>query len=244
MHMKKPWAITSDKFLTKEQVSRLIAHLTEQRDLSIARGHQNLQPIRDYYLIRSILETGVRVHECALLVNRDFAGQKLTIRRGKGGKPRTILLTKGTSYMLKEWLSLKEKFSLSTDTESPLFPSRYGQKYTTRGIQKRVESIFGTLGFPENLSTHSLRHTNCSLLLESKRVGLPTVRDNLGHSSLSITNLYAHSVGNLDDVELFLPSSSQNCEKDELEKPKRKLTSRSVVGNFLRNANLNRRDGR
>ena len=81
-------------------IEQLLKHLTEQRDLAIARGCRNLQPIRDYYLIRVMLETGVRVQECCDLVDSDFSGHKLIVRCGKGGKSRTILLTRATANLI------------------------------------------------------------------------------------------------------------------------------------------------
>jgi integrase len=49
-------------------------------------SHKSSQKIRDYYMIRSLLETGVRVAEFCALVNSDIQGQRLLVRCGKGGK--------------------------------------------------------------------------------------------------------------------------------------------------------------
>ena len=233
---RKHWTITSDKFLSSVQIKRLLEYLTEQRDLAIARGCRNLQPIRDYYLIRAMLETGVRVQECCDLVDSDFNGHKLIVKCGKGGKSRTILLTRATANLIKEWVALKSKLSLPSGEAVPLFPSRLGSHYCTRGVQKRVKIIFGTLQFPQRLSCHSLRHTNCSLLLESKKVSLPTVRDNLGHHSLTVTNLYAHACGSIDDVDLFKGPSSDNCQKAEPGMNLKSVSIGNVTGQFLRKA--------
>ena len=88
---KKKWVITSDKFLTLEQVEELKKHLLNRRDLGIARG-SDTQAIRDYYAIRAMLETGLRVSEFCDLLNEDLNGTKLNVKLGKGNKPRTILL--------------------------------------------------------------------------------------------------------------------------------------------------------
>jgi integrase len=233
----KRWQITSDKFLSLDQIEALKAYLLNGRDLAIARGN-NPQAIRDYYAILTILETGLRVFEFCALSNGDFQGLKLAVRRGKGNKPRTVLLTRATANMFKEWVTVKARLGHSLDHDAPLFPSRYGKAYTTRGVQKRVKIIFLALGFPSSLSVHSLRHTYCSLLLASGKVGIATVKENLGHHSIAVTNLYAHAVGDLSEVELYPVSSSQNTDLSELESVPKAKKSNSSVSAYLRNVNL------
>ncbi len=230
---KNRWSITSDKFLTEEQVAALLELLTQGRDLAIARGN-NAQGIRDYYTLRALLESGLRVFEFCALVNSDFNGHKLTVQHGKGNKRRTVLLTKGTALMLKEWQTVKLKLGLDSSLSGPMFPSRYNRHYTTRGVQKRVKEIFWVLRFSEQLSVHSLRHTYCSMLLASGKVGLATVKENLGHHSIAVTNLYAHAVGDLSGVELYSDGSSYNPVFSELEPPKPMSKAFKPIASFLK----------
>ncbi|MDR3606250.1 MAG: tyrosine-type recombinase/integrase [Oligoflexia bacterium] len=199
---KKKWAITSDKFLTLEQVEALKNHLTSRRDLAIARGNDP-QAIRDYYTIRAMLETGLRVSEFCDLLNEDLNGTKLNVKLGKGGKPRTILLTRSTLQFFKEWQTVKARLGHDLSPQAPFFPSRYNKKYTRSGAQRRVKIVFAELRFPFRLSAHSLRHTYCSLLLSSGKVGIGAIRDNMGHHSIAVTNLYSHAIGDLSEIELY-----------------------------------------
>lgn len=234
---KTKWLITSDKFLSLEQVGRLKTHLLNRRDLAFARANDT-QAIRDFYAILALLESGLRVSEFCALTNGDIHGLKLAVRKGKGDKPRTVLLTRTTANMFKEWVTLKPHLGHSLDRTAPLFPSRYGTAYTTRGVQKRVKMIFAALAFPAQLSVHSLRHTYCSLLLASGKVGIATVKENLGHHSIAVTNLYAHAVGDLSEIELYPTASSQ---KAELSEPRTKGSvkkSSDSVSTFLRNVNF------
>lgn len=232
------WTITGDKFLNLEQVSALIESLLNRRDLALARRNDK-QGVRDYYMVRTLLESGLRVFEFCDLRQSDFQGQKLTVRHGKGGKPRTVLLTKATSNMLKEWIAIKPKLGFSIDLTSPLFPSRFNSPYTTRGAHKRIKIIFATIGLPKHLSVHSLRHTYCSLLLASGKVGITTVKENLGHHSIAVTNLYAHAVGRIeDDVELYMAPSSENFEYSELPRTTSSRKSNVSTPRLLRSRNF------
>ena len=236
---KKQWIITPDKFLSTEQVRHVVEHLLARRDLAAVRAN-NPQAIKDYYMVRALLESGLRCFEFCDLALMDFNGHKVTVRRGKGGKPRTVVLTKATALMLNEWRSVREQRGFSTDPSTPLFPSRYGTPYTTRGVQKRIEQIFAATGLPENLSTHSTRHTYCSHLLETGKVGLGTVKENMGHSSIATTNLYSHAVAKLDGVELYETPSSHFYQKDELGGQLRGKKANDFVKTISRKANLKR----
>jgi integrase/recombinase XerD len=213
---KRRWFITSDKFLTKEQVDQLSDYLMTKRDLAIARTN-NRQAIKDFYIVRTFLESGLRVFEFCALVNSDLLGHRLHVRHGKGDKPRTVLLTKAASLLLKEWLEVKSKLGLSVDPLAPMFESRFKKAYTTRGIQKRIKIAFKAVGLPIHLSVHSLRHTYCSFLLASGKVGIATVKENLGHHSITVTNLYAHAIGDLSHVELYSTPSSEKAQLSELQ---------------------------
>lgn len=65
--------------------------------------------VRDYYLLRTMLETGLRVFEIAALRVSDFRSGALIVRSGKGGKKRNVLLAKSTQKMLAEFVKLKGK---------------------------------------------------------------------------------------------------------------------------------------
>ena len=234
---RRRWGITSEKFLSTDQVSALVTAMTRERDLAIAR-EKNVQAIRDYYGVRVLLESGLRVFEFCALLNGDFNGLKLAVRHGKGDKPRTVLLTRATGNVLREWLIVKERLGHDLNPAAPLFPSRYGTIYTTRGVQKRVKLIFKSLGFPEHLSVHSLRHTNCSMLLASGKVGLATVRDNLGHHSIAVTNLYAHASTDLSGVELYPAPSAEKADFSEPGSSRGSKNSNNFVKTFLRKVNF------
>jgi site-specific recombinase XerD len=241
---KSSWRITADKFLSEEQVQRLLAYLLRERDLAFARD-ENLQAIRDYYMVHCLIGSGVRVAEFCKLSHADFNGQKLIVREGKGKKNRTILLTRKTMEVLREWTAVKERLALLTTPDAPLFPSRYDRRYSVRGVQKRIKLILAAAQLPTHYSVHSLRHTYCSMLLSTGRVGVQTARENMGHSTLAITNLYAHAIGKIDeDVELLSDRdpSAEKYQKDELSQPSRKKKANDLVSRFLGKANFKRND--
>ncbi|WP_417335347.1 tyrosine-type recombinase/integrase [Halobacteriovorax marinus] len=159
--------------------------------------------IRDFYLIHTFLETGLRVAELASLKAGDFQSKSLTVQNGKGGKRRTVILSQATQKMLKQFLKIKKQILCEPTTcDAPLFISERKSHYTTRGIRKRIKFWFSKCNLPENLSCHSCRHTYVSHLIAAG-VDLQTVRANVGHASLGTTSLYGYAVKEELGIELY-----------------------------------------
>ena len=213
------WTVTKDKFLTLEQVNSLYKKLEDTKDISLQRSVNDVY-IRDYYIIRTLLETGVRVAELVALKVTDLVGNSLIVQNGKGGKKRNILLAIPTKRLLKEYLDVKVKvLNEPIDDNSPLFSSERKTPYTTRAIRKRVKYWFNRLGFSPTLSVHSCRHTYISHLM-ANGVDLATIRNNAGHSSLAVTSIYTHVVkDNLGDIDIY--NSSANSRKKNYYRRKR-----------------------
>jgi site-specific recombinase XerD len=208
----KNWIVTKDQFLTENEVRRLYSALRDAKDLAIQR-QSFFCHVRDYYLLRVLLESGLRVFELAALCISDYRGGSLIVQNGKGGKKRNVLLTKDTQKMIVEFLKIKEKVLREPiGVDDFLFLSERRKPYTTRGIRKRVKLWFEKIGISSNLSVHSCRHSYVSHMLAAG-VDLVTVRDNAGHSSLAVTSIYSHAVKNdLGELELF--SSEKNGKRN------------------------------
>ena len=211
--MSRNWTVTRDQFLTQDEIQRLYQVLRDAKDLAIQR-QRFLGHIRDYYILKVLLETGLRVFECAALRVSDYRSGSLIVRNGKGNKKRNVLLAKDTQKMLTEFLKIKSKvLKEPVGEEDYLFVSERLKPYTTRGIRKRVKHWFMKVGVSADLSCHSCRHSYVSHMLASG-VDIVTVRDNAGHSSLAVTSIYSHAVKNdLGDLELYSSDKvgKRNC---------------------------------
>ncbi len=197
------WSVSKNQFLSQEEVGLLYSTLSDAKDLATLRG-KPLSHIRDYYIIKTLLETGLRVFELTALKVSDFHNKALMVRKGKGGKKRTVLLSKGTQKVLKEFIKTKrEILKEPTHPEDFLFLSERKKPFTTRGVRKRVKHWFQKCNFGGDLSCHSCRHSYISHLMAAG-VDLPTIRENAGHSSLAVTSIYAHVVKeDLGDLDIY-----------------------------------------
>ena len=84
------WVLEPDKYLSKEQASRLLKTVEHRAELAKVKNQKTA--IRDYFVIHLALSTGLRVMEIAALNCGDlFLNERLCsvlVRRGKGGKKK------------------------------------------------------------------------------------------------------------------------------------------------------------
>ena len=189
------WILTPDKFLTENEVQKLRNSCINASDLARSKGR--FKPIRDWMIIDLALQAGLRVGEISNLEIRDLYIEKghshIYIRQGKGNKSR--LVTIGES--LRKHLRLFIRYRKS---QNPfLFASERSDQMTTSAIQKVVKNAMKIAGLPPNYSVHSLRHTYATLLYKSSGNNLRLVQQQLGHSSVQTTTVYANVMA--EDVE-------------------------------------------
>jgi len=79
-----------------------------------------------------------------------------------------------------------------------LFSNSRGEKLSKRTLQKSFKKCMKSVGLESHYSIHCLRHTYGSHLYKSSNHNLRLVQEQLGHSSIRTTQVYA----NLMDEEI------------------------------------------
>ena len=148
-------------------------------------------PLRDLSIIDLLYSTGIRVSECAsiLISNINFKNNSIKIL-GKGKKERIVLFGDKTKKNLMRYINQE-----NIQIDGYLFIS--GNKksknnyITTRTIYNIVKKYIKFISSNEKLGPHSLRHSFATHLLQTGS-DLMAIKDLLGHSSLSSTQIYTH----------------------------------------------------
>lgn len=130
-------------------------------------------------LIRLMYTTGLRISEALSLTPYHITGVEVYIR-GKGGKVRTVFLTK----------QIADELETLQRGESPFFSYDRGTAYY------RIKKAMVAAGFP-TAYPHSLRHTFTTTMLR-QGADISHVQRLLGHSNISTTARYTHLV--TDDI--------------------------------------------
>lgn len=154
---------------------------------------------RDLMLLTVLYDSGARVQELIDLLVRDVRlTQPTTITlKGKGRKVRHVPLMSRTAVLMKDYL--EEKHLTTTErSDHPLFFNSRNQKLTRAGvsyiIRKYVKAVKeeNLIIVPDKISPHVFRHTKAMHLLQAD-VNLVYIRDFLGHSSVTTSEVYARA---------------------------------------------------
>jgi integrase/recombinase XerD len=166
--------------------------LLEQPDTGKGKG------LRDLALLSLMYESAARVQEIIDLTPSSFFLQCKPFRvvlHGKGNKYRSVPLPEKEVQILKYYMTQTDLLNRENG-QKPLFPNNQGQKMTRNGVNNilakyaKIAKEKNANLIPDNLSSHSIRHSKAIQLLESK-VELIHIRDFLGHKSVVTTEIYA-----------------------------------------------------
>ena len=166
--------------------------------------------IYQYFLFRTLIETGIRIGEANALNWNDYDKslkhyqlQSRMIKKKKFGttknKENRIIFI--SDKLAKELFKLRTLQNANKIANSELYYTDYDFMFcnefgdplprsTTHNTMKYVTGKI--LGKGNELSIHKLRHTHATLLLESN-VPMKVIQERLGHKSEFITsNIYSH----------------------------------------------------
>jgi integrase/recombinase XerC len=150
---------------------------------------------RDLAIVETFYSTGMRLSELQGLdmQDLDLLGDQARVR-GKGRKERIVPLGRHAVTALRRYeLRRAEVLARCVGGDRrAVFISERGQRLSVRQIQNIVRSFLDAVAEEAGLSTHSLRHTFATHLLDAG-ADLMAVKELLGHASLSTTRIYTHT---------------------------------------------------
>lgn len=160
--------------------------------------------VRNNAILELFYSTGMRLSELRG-INRsdiDLLSQQVKVR-GKGRKERIIPVGDHASLALRNYESKRDELirqALKGADRTAFFLSNRGKRISLSAIQSSVTGFLDTIDEDAGLSTHSLRHTFATHLLDAG-ADLRAVQELLGHASISTTQIYTHtSVERLKEV--------------------------------------------
>ena len=160
-----------------------------------AAAENTLAGTRDLALLELLYGSGLRLAEVQGmdLSDLDLVGEQVKVR-GKGRKERIVPLTRATVTAVRRYEPRRAEALRSgvpiADRRALLLSVR-GRRLSRRGVQNIVQSMLAEVE-TEGLSTHSLRHSFATHMLDAG-ADLMAVKELLGHVSLSTTRIYTHT---------------------------------------------------
>lgn len=144
----------------------------------------NYTGIRDRALLLCLLDTGARAREfLALNINDvDFISGAIDIRKGKGGKSRTVFIGKKSRKALRAYMRLR------SDDSPALWATKDGGRLAIPSLRQVLTRHAEMAGIPTP-SAHDFRRSFALMMLRAK-VDIFSLQKLMGHSTLDVLKKY------------------------------------------------------
>lgn len=176
-------------FLTREQVESVFNSAEARAMEGGFAGVRNLAIVELFY------STGVRVSELQQvnMADIDLIAERLRVM-GKGRKERIVPVGRMAVGALRRYEPRRDEVlaRASKPDRRALFLGQTGKRLSVRQIQNIVVGFLDQVSEDSGLSTHSLRHSFATHLVDAG-ADLLAVKELLGHASLSTTQIYTHT---------------------------------------------------
>ncbi len=157
---------------------------------------------RDRLLLETGLGMGLRVSEITKLEvpDLDLEARTALVREGKGSKDRSVPIPDWLAVKLARWLAgrtLGFVFPGSGRRKTTDSGAWWGRRLSSRTVQRVIKRAATKAGLPgaedpRRVTPHKLRHSFATRALRAG-ADIIEVRDLLGHSSVSTTQVYLSS---------------------------------------------------
>lgn len=177
--LKKPFSFEEVPIKKKEK--QLPKVISKEKIKQIIELTDN---IKHRLIIKLLYSSGLRLQELINLKRKDidFERNILNVKKGKGNKDRTTLISENLK------MDLLKYYSNNIFKTEYVFEGR-NSKYSKKSVQKVLDLAGKKIGI--KVTPHMLRHSFATHLLEAG-TDIRHIQKLLGHSDLKTTEIYTH----------------------------------------------------
>jgi len=153
---------------------------------------EDFEAIRNRLIIELFYTSGMRRAELLnLKVNSYDPGSNTLKVLGKRNKERLLPVLSCTITLINKYLTERSRLETIVDAQTLILNSK-GQKVSESFVYRLINNYFSNVSGKVKKSPHVLRHSFATHLLNNG-ADLNSVKELLGHASLSSTQIYTHS---------------------------------------------------
>lgn len=185
---------------------------SEMNALQEQHFDEDFEGVRDRLIIEMLYTLGIRRAELLNIKvsSIDFYSQTLRVM-GKRNKERVIPMIGELVALLQKYLKIRQE--LFPNAGDVLMLLKNGNNLNETFVYRLINSYFRGITSKEKKSPHMLRHTFATHLL-NRGADLNSIKELMGHSSLSSTQVYTHSsLEQLKQVHLKAHPRNNNDEE-------------------------------
>lgn len=177
------------------KVAKVLPNYIDEKvieELMNAPKTNTIAGLRDRAILELFYSTGIRLSE---LVGLNFEniinGKQLIKVHGKGDNERLVPIGNQALIALNNYLEKTGRSLKTADKDAPIFVNSSSERISQRTVQRNVNMYLRLVTEGQHLGPHTLRHSFATHLLD-RGADLRAVKELLGHSSLSTTQIYTH----------------------------------------------------
>ncbi len=179
---------------TKRKIPDILDSNEIMQLLSQPNGN-DYKSIRDKAMIELLYATGIKVSELIELTVHDVNLQIGIIHTHNSKHERIVPIYPAANKHLSEYCTIARPALVQNNDVEHLFTNMNGQPMSRQGFWKIIKQYADRAGIKKDITPHTLRHSFAAHLLENG-AQLKDIKDMLGHSDISSTQIYAQLVKN------------------------------------------------
>ena len=161
-----------------------------KQTLNAKTSYQKRNALRDAAVIELLFATGMRISELCSLKTEDVNLWDRTILiYGKGSKERKVQI--GNDDVINILKKYKTDFEEEIQGCNYFFVNQNGRKMSEQSVRRMINKYTSLAAIDLHITPHMFRHTFATSLLEAD-VDIRYIQEILGHSSITVTEIYTH----------------------------------------------------
>lgn len=152
--------------------------------------YQRENALRDAAAIELLFATGMRISElCSLKIQDVNLYEGNILIYGKGSKERRIQI--GNEDVIRILTEYREHYQREINACGYFFVNQSAHALSDQAVRRMINKYTALAAIDLHITPHMFRHTFATSLLEAD-VDIRYIQEMLGHSSITITEIYTH----------------------------------------------------
>lgn len=177
------------KTIPLHTMEAFLSEIYKENSLS-STPYRKRRTLLDIAIAETLFSTGIRISELCNLKSSDIDLHDASIRiYGKGSKERIIQI--GNEDVIQLLKRYKNEFSAEILRSGYFFTNTNSLPVSDQSVRRMINKYCSLASISMHITPHMFRHTFATCLLEAG-VDIRYIQEMLGHSSITVTEIYTH----------------------------------------------------
>lgn len=177
------------KTIPLHTVKNLLSTMYQEYSLS-STAYRKKRVLLDIAILETLFATGMRISELCNLKSSDVDMHDAVIRiYGKGAKERIIQI--GNEDVIRLLQCYEDEYASEIRDSGYFFTNSNATQLSDQAVRRMIHKYCSLATIELHITPHMFRHTFATSLLEAD-VDIRYIQEMLGHSSITVTEIYTH----------------------------------------------------